>query len=195
MGPSFRGLRAKPAKMVRYCHKPNNATKSAIAKGNNLRVSFKNTCETANTIKRMPLARAVTFLKNVMRKKECVPFTRFNGGCGRTAQAKNWGTTQGRWPKKSCKFLLELLKNAEANATYKGLEAEQLMIEHIMVQRARQMRRRTYRAHGRINPFMATPCHIEVILAEKQEKVSNPAASEKVSKKQAARNKVMAARE
>merc|ERR1711872_1064732 len=118
MGPSFRGLRAKPAKMVRYCHKPNNATKSAIAKGNNLRVSFKNTCETANTIKRMPLARAVTFLKNVMRKKECVPFTRFNGGCGRTAQA---------------------------NATYKGLEAEQLMIEHIMVQRARQMRRRTYR--------------------------------------------------
>lgn len=34
-------------------------------------------------------------------------------------QAKAWGITQGRWPKKSARFLLDLLKNAESNAQYK----------------------------------------------------------------------------
>ena len=31
------------------------------------------------------------------------------------------------------------------------------------------MRRRTYRAHGRINPYMSSPCHIEVCLVEKEQ--------------------------
>jgi large subunit ribosomal protein L17e len=29
-------------------------------------------------------------------------------------------------------------------------------------------RRRTYRAHGRINPYMSSPCHVELILTEKE---------------------------
>merc|ERR1712228_256290 len=171
-----------------------NTTKSARAKGSNLRCSFKNTCETANNIKKMPLSRAVRYLKNVIRKKECVPFRVFNGGVGRCAQAKAWKTTQGRWPKKSARFLLDLLRNAESNAQYKGLEVDHLVIEHILVQRARQMRRRTYRAHGRINPFMSSPCHIEVFLAEKDQVVSKPddePVKKKVSKKKLARQKQM----
>jgi len=28
-------------------------------------------------------------------------------------------------------------------------------------------RRRTYRAHGRINAYMSSPCHVELILTEK----------------------------
>ncbi|KAK7070921.1 60S ribosomal protein L17 [Halocaridina rubra] len=184
--------------MVKYAAQPENPTKSCKARGSNLRVSFKNTCETANTIRKMTLARAVRFLKNVMNKKECVPFRRFNGGVGRCAQAKAWKTSQGRWPKKSAQFLLDLLKNAESNAQYKGLEVDHLAIEHICVQRARQMRRRTYRAHGRINPFMSSPCHIEVILAEKERvvsKVTDEPAKKKVSKKKLARQKLLAARE
>ena len=35
--------------------------------------------------------------------------------------------------------------------------------------RAPHMRRRTYRAHGRINPYMSSPCHIEVVLVEKEQ--------------------------
>ena len=51
-----------------------------------------------------------------------IPFHRFCGGVGRTAQAKQEGsnTGQGRWPKKSCEFLLGLLKNAESNAEVSG---------------------------------------------------------------------------
>lgn len=42
-------------------------------------------------------------------------------------------------------------RNAESNAEVKGLDIDHLVIEHILVQRAAKMRRRTYRAHGRIN--------------------------------------------
>jgi large subunit ribosomal protein L17e len=59
-----------------------------------------------------------------------------------------------------------LLRNAESNADYRGLDSDRLVVEHIHVNRAPKMRRRTYRAHGRINPYMSSPCHIELILAE-----------------------------
>merc|ERR1712213_70469 len=183
----------KLADMGRYAAEPDNATKSAKARGSNLRVHFKNTRETAQAIKRMPLHRATTYLKNVIEQKEIIPFRRFMGGVGRHAQAKVHGTSQGRWPKKSCEFLLDLLKNAESNAEYKGLDPDHLVIEHIQVNRAPKMRRRTYRAHGRINPSMSSPCHIEVCLVEKEEafaKVSSEPEKKKVSQKKLKRQKL-----
>jgi large subunit ribosomal protein L17e len=44
--------------------------------------------ETAQAVKHMHLRRAVSFLKNVQEHKECVPYRRFNGGIGRTAQVQ-----------------------------------------------------------------------------------------------------------
>merc|ERR1711973_1078304 len=180
-------------KMGRYSREPDNPTKSCKARGSNLRVHFKNTREAANTIKRMPLRRAIAFLKNVISKKECVPFRRYNGGVGRCAQAKQWGTTQGCWPKKSAEFLLQLLKNAESNADLKGLDVDHLVIDDIQVNRAPYMRRRTFRAHGRINPYMSTPCHLEMILSEKEQVVprgEEEVEVKKVSKKKLAREKL-----
>lgn len=144
----------------------------------------------------MSLRRAQRYLKNVIGKKEVVPFRRFNGGVGRKAQCHQWkGATQGRWPVKSAEFLLQLLRNAESNADYKGLDVDRLVIDHIQVNQAPQMRRRTYRAHGRINPYMSTPCHIEVILAEKEQVVAkastDDAPKKKLSKKKMARQKLM----
>lgn len=81
-------------------------------------VSLQNTRESAQAIKKMTLVRAKAYLENVIAHKEVITFRRFCGGVGRTAQAKNAGQAngQGRWPKKSCEFLLNLLKNAESNA-------------------------------------------------------------------------------
>ncbi|XP_050509580.1 60S ribosomal protein L17-like [Diabrotica virgifera virgifera] len=154
--------------MGRYAREPENPAKSCKAKGSNLRVHFKNTCETANAIRNMPLKRAVAYLNNVITQQECVPFKRFNGGVGRCAQAKQFGITQGRWPKKSAEFLLHLLRNAESNADYSGLDVDRLVIGHIQVNKAVCLRRRTYRAHGRINPYMSSPCNIELWLTERE---------------------------
>merc|ERR1712045_848344 len=185
------------ADMGRYASEPDNATKSAKAKGSNLRVHFKNTREAAQAIKKMPLNRATQYLKNVISMKEIIPFRRFMGGVGRHAQAKVHGTSQGRWPKKSAEFLLHLLKNAESNAEYKGLDADHLVIDHIQVNRAPKMRRRTYRAHGRINPYMSSPCHIELCLVEKEGAFAKSAGEperKKVSQKKLKKQKLMADR-
>jgi large subunit ribosomal protein L17e len=64
----------------------------------------------------MKLSKAFTYLGDVQEHKQAIPFRRFNGGVGRTAQAKPFKTTQARWPVKSVKFVVDLLKNAESNA-------------------------------------------------------------------------------
>jgi large subunit ribosomal protein L17e len=64
----------------------------------------------------MKLSKAYTYLSNVTEHKAAIPFRRFNGGVGRTPQVNQFGTTQGRWPVKSVKFITDLLKNAESNA-------------------------------------------------------------------------------
>ena len=79
---------------------------------------FKNTRESAMALRDMELGKAKRYLEDVLGHKRAIPFRRFCGGVGRTAQAKNEGQSngQGRWPAKSAEFLLNLLKNAESNA-------------------------------------------------------------------------------
>lgn len=80
-------------------------------------MSMQNTRETAHAIRKLPLMKAKRYLEDVLAHKQAIPFTRFCRGVGRTAQAKNRHSNgQGRWPAKSAKFILDLLKNAESNA-------------------------------------------------------------------------------
>ena len=120
-----------------------------------------------------------------MKMERCVVFRRFCGGVGRTAQAKQEGSTngQGRWPKKCAEILINLLKNAESNAETKGLDVDNLVINHIQVNRAQKQRRRTYRAHGRTNPYMSSPSHIELVLEEKAGSVPKGEEDDEVAKK------------
>ena len=70
------------------------------------------------------------------------------------------------------------------------------VIEHIQVNKAPKMCRRTYRAHDRINPYMSSPCHTEMILTEKEQIVPKPeeeaAQKEKISQKELKKQKLMA---
>ncbi|GAA5918698.1 hypothetical protein JCM1841_006246 [Sporobolomyces salmonicolor] len=155
-----------------------------ISKGSYLRVHYKNTRETAAALQGLTLAKAIKFLQDVQTHTQCVPFRRHNGAVGRTAQAKVHGVVQGRWPVKSAKFLLSLIKNAQANAEVNGLDKDELFVKNIVIQQAPKMRRRTYRAHGRINPYQSSPTHLEIILAPlaaevpkaEEEEVAAPAA-------------------
>merc|ERR1712166_852455 len=140
------------------------------ASGSDLRVHFKNTCVSAAALKKMSLKRAKKYLENVLAKKEAIPFRFFNGCIGRSAQAKMTGATQCRWPTKSCQFLLHLLKNAESNAEVKGLDVDNLAVPHPGQPRAEAAP--PYlpcpRSH---QPYMSSPCHIELVLSEKDQKV------------------------
>ncbi|GBG75866.1 hypothetical protein CBR_g21111 [Chara braunii] len=73
--------------MVKYAREPDNPTKACKARGSDLRVHSKNTRETAQAIKMIKLNKAKRYLEDVIAHKQAVPFRRFCGGVGRTAQA------------------------------------------------------------------------------------------------------------
>ncbi len=161
---------------TKYTFKSTDESKSCQASGKYLRVHFKNTHETAAVLRGMTLTKARKFLQDVVEHKQAVPFRRFNGGVGRCAQAKAFGgATQGRWPEKSAKILDALLKNAASNGEAKGLDADSLVVQHVQVNQAPHMRRRTYRAHGRINAYLSSPCHVEIVCVQKSEAVKREA--------------------
>ncbi|EDL14336.1 mCG13476, partial [Mus musculus] len=98
--------------------------------------------------------------------------------------------------KKSAEFLLHMLKIAESNTELEGLDVDSLVIEHIQVNKAPKMSRLNYRAHNQINPYMSSPCHSEMILAEKEQIVPKPeeeaAQKKKISQKKLKKQKLMA---
>mmetsp|Transcript_28279 Transcript_28279/g.31415 ORF Transcript_28279/g.31415 Transcript_28279/m.31415 type:complete len:182 (+) Transcript_28279:26-571(+) len=159
-----------------YTYSPTKEAKAAKARASRLRVHFKNTYETARTIKGKTLGDAKRYLHDVLHFRRIVPFRKFTGGPGKHAQNKEHKKhyAGGKWPLKSAKHLLNLLRNVEANAQMKNLDLNRCVIKHIQVNRASNLRRRTYRAHGRINPYLCSPCHVEIIVEEKQETVQKP---------------------
>ena len=96
---------------------------------------------------------------------------------------------------KECWVLLYMLKNAERNAEPRGLDVESLVIEHIQADKAPEMQPRAHRAHDRVNSYMSSPCHIEMILTEKEQVVPKPeevAQKKKTSQKKLKRQRLMA---
>ena len=71
-----------------------------------------------------------------------------------------------------------------------GLSDEfESQIEYVYAKhQAEKEKRRTYRAHGRIGPYMSNPCHVEMIVSEPSEGVNKAAAVQpKMTRKLAAR--------
>jgi len=164
----------------------------AKAKGAHLRVHFKNVVEVAAAVKGMSLERAKSYLNAVLEKKEAIPIRISKGGRGRHGQAKAFNTPGSLcfWPKNASKVVLDLLTNAEANAEAKGLDTKDLKVAHAQANMAPKGRRRTYRAHGRIGPYMSVPAHVQLILeakaAESVEKPEETKAAPRLFKKKLA---------
>ncbi|KZT65805.1 60S ribosomal protein L17/L23 [Daedalea quercina L-15889] len=189
--------------MVRYAAAvlATNPEKTSRARGEYLRTHFKNMREVAAALTGLKLTKAYAYLSDVKDHKQVIPFRRFSGGVGRASQAKQFKATQGRWPEKSVKFIVRLLKNAESNADAKSIELEELYIKAIVVQQAPKTRRRTYRAHGRINPYQGHPCHVEIILSASDAEVERAkdkdvatSSFSSLNRRQVARRRIEAAR-
>ncbi|MES1907480.1 MAG: hypothetical protein MHM6MM_000590 [Cercozoa sp. M6MM] len=150
---------------MKYVDLPEGAAKACLL---NQRVHYKNTAEVCRAISGYSVQKAIAYLRRVIKHEDIIPFRVHTGGIGRHAQCKKYHTAQGRWPEKSCRLVLQVLQNLVANAATQGLDTEKLVLTDVMCSPARKHRRRTYRAHGRINPWMRSPCHVHVV-AKSQE--------------------------
>jgi len=119
----------------------------------------------------MLINKAEEYLKDVLDHKRCIPYSRYDHSVGRCSAAIQFGLTKGRYPEKSVRIMLNLLQNAKANAEAKKLNPEKLLIKNVFVNQATEGRRRTYRAHGSINAYCSSNCHVEILCEELKEKV------------------------
>jgi len=132
--------------------------KMARAMGVSLPVSAKKSVELCAFLRGKELVKAMMLIQGVLDMKIAVPFRKYaHGGTGH----KPGHVGPGRYPINVCNEVMDLLKQAQANAKNKGLDPNNLVIKNILANKAsmawhygRQRRRRMKRTH------------IEVVVAE-----------------------------
>lgn len=158
--------------------------------------SSKDMSEVGRAIKGMKLDKAKAYLNRVLLKKDIIPFMRHKRGKMHHSQTNlHKYVHNGGWPQKSTKMMLKLLENVEANS--KGQNKDErlqkgMVLSHVQVNRARKLRRRTYRAHGRMGPYVRSPCHVQIVAEAEKPKVAKPApvSNALVTRKRAALNRL-----
>ena len=127
-----------------------------------MRIHYKHTREIGEAIKGKTISKARAYLEDVLTFKTAIPYTKYTGGIGRHAVGKQYKAPGDKcgWPQKATKTFLDLLRNIESNSETKGLELDKVKITSVNCNQAPKMRRRTYRAHGRINAYQSSPAHI-----------------------------------
>lgn len=139
--------------------------RTAIAAGRNLRISFKHAVEICREIRGKKLEDAIRFLEDVVKMKRMVPFRRFHGKVAHHRGLQGWPA--GRYPVKAAKAILEVLKSAQANAEYKGLDTSRLWVLHAAAQQGLRIKRYIPRAFGRATPIVKQLTHVEIVLEER----------------------------
>ncbi|MCD1293509.1 50S ribosomal protein L22 [Methanocella sp. CWC-04] len=127
-------------------------------------VSPKHCIEILNFIKGKKVSVAKTYLENVIEKKQSIPFKRFARNVGHKRHQTGWDA--GRYPVKASKEILKLLKHAEANAEYKGLEPENMKIVHAVSKKGRTIQGIMPRAMGRATAWNKETVTVEVVIGE-----------------------------
>lgn len=148
---------------VDYCAKFDPAT-TARAMAYELNVSPKHCIEILREIRGRKVPAAKTFLESVIAKKASVPFKRFNRNVGHKRNQVGWDA--GRYPVKACGEILKVIKSAESNAEYKGLDVENMRIIHAASKRGHVTRGMMPRAMGRATDWNIETVTVEVVIGE-----------------------------
>ena len=148
--------------MATYYSTVSDPAKTARAYGRDLDCSPKSGRNVARAIKGMPVARAKQFLTEVAELKTPVPF---KVRVRKIHHRKGEGFGPGKWPVGVVTRFLKVLESAEANAEYKGLDKERLVITHATAYQGTVNQAFTPRAQGRATPHYNRLCNFEVILS------------------------------
>ncbi len=135
---------------VNYAYRPEDETKAAKAMGYEMPISFKHAVEICRELRGKKVEDAKRFLEEVVEMKRAVPFRRHKKKVAHRRGLEKWYA--GRYPQKAAKYILKVLRNLEANAEYKGLDLDSLVIVHAQAKKGRVLQRYMPRAFGRATP-------------------------------------------
>ncbi len=146
-----------------YTYRGESGVNVARARGVEIPMSPKKTYEVLNAIRGLPAERARHLLEDVVALRRAVPFRRYN-----QETAHHPGTGPGRFPKKVAKNVLAVLRNAEQNAEYEGLDAERLFVKIAASGRGRIRKASMPRAQGRATAWNEQTTNVEIVLGERE---------------------------
>lgn len=132
----------------------------------NKHVSLKYSNELCRQIRGKPIAKAEAFIERIMKKQQFLPLTRYNKKVGHRKGSSMSGVKAGRYPENACRVFLELLAQLRANADFKGLDANKLVIVHAFTSQG--FSRITFQSRGRIagKRRKEKSTHIEIVARE-----------------------------
>lgn len=148
---------------IKYSYQPSDETKCAKAMGYEMPISFKHAVEICRFIKGRKISEAKKILEEVIALKRPIPFKRYKK---KVAHKNIDGWYAGRYPQKACKYILKILKNLEANAEYKGLDVDKLVIVHAEAKMGRKIKKYVPRAFGRATPWFKQLTTVEFVAEE-----------------------------
>ena len=134
---------------------------SAKAIGKEMPISPKFTREICGLIRGMKVNNAIKTLEGVIALETPVPLKRYN-----KRVSHKQGVGPGRYPKKAATAVLGVVKSAVANAEYKGLNTDDMVIATISASRGRVTPGHMARAHGRATEWNQDTVNLEVIIQE-----------------------------
>ena len=149
-----------------YSTVPADPAKTARAYGRDLDCSPKSGRNVARALKGMPIGRAKEFLQSVARLETPVPF---KVRVRKIHHRRGEGFGPGKWPVGVVTRFLKVIESAEANAEYKGLDKERLVITHASAYQGTVIQAFTPRAQGRATPHYNRKCNFEVIVSQVDE--------------------------
>ena len=143
-----------------------DAEKTARSQGHELHVSPRHCVEICRELRGKSLTEAKSYLEAITKIEKPVPFKRHSSGVGHRAGLTGWDG--GRFPQKAAQDVLTVLKGAEANAEYKGLDTDRMQIVHSLARRGRVIEGRMPRAMGRATAKNTATVTVEIVLQESE---------------------------
>jgi large subunit ribosomal protein L22 len=134
----------------------------ARAYGKEMRVSPKDAVQICQAIRGMSLEKAKEYLEEVRKKRKAIPYSTHRKKLAHKKGMKG----SGAYPVKAAREILKVLKNAEENAKYKGLDTDKLKIIHASAYKGIRIRGIFPRAFGRATAFDKPLTNVEIFLKE-----------------------------
>ncbi len=125
-------------------------------------ISVKDAVNIAHFLRGKKLESAKDILDNVMAKKTAIPYFRYLDSISHRK-----GIGPGRYPVKESKVFKKLLDDVSANAEFKGL-SENLVIVSLSVSKGRMIKKFTPKAYGRAGAFFKDLVNLEVVVVEEE---------------------------
>lgn len=138
--------------------------RSAIARVREADISMKDAVNIAHHLRGMKLERAKATLERVITKEEPIPYFRYLDSVSHRK-----GKGPGRYPVKAAKSFLELLNSVEANAEFKSLNTDSIVLRHIAASKGRMIKKYTPKAYGRAGANFKDLVNLEVVAEEVSE--------------------------